>query len=61
MSFHDAKRRFDENLELMGGPDQDPLTWNLNTGLSELAESIQRSLEQLHSRLDRLERALEKK
>ena len=42
----------------MGGPDQDPLTWNLNTGLSELVESMERSLEQLHSRLDRLEREL---
>jgi len=39
MSYDDARRQFQDNVRLTDNVD-DPLTWNLNAGLANIAEGL---------------------
>ena len=59
MSYQDAINNFTENVRLVGpDPMSDPQKWNLNHGLYELTQALQRDLEQLNYKLDLILHAL---
>jgi hypothetical protein len=50
MSYQDAMRQFQENVNLTNNIN-DPLTWNLNAGLGNIAESLSYDLTEIKSQL----------
>jgi hypothetical protein len=50
MSYQDAMRQFQENVNLTNNIN-DPLTWNLNAGLENIAESLSYDLTEIKSQL----------
>lgn len=55
MSYMDAKSKFNDNLEIIGGPDgQDVLMWNLSSGLFQLAGAIESDMQRIQSELSRI-------
>ena len=57
MSYFQAKQCFDENRALIT-PQSDPLTYNLNTGLSNLADALESDLSQIRNLLSQILQAL---
>lgn len=41
MSYSRAKDFFQDNIQRLGGPQKDPLFWNLNGGLLELVKGLE--------------------
>ena len=44
MSYFEANKCFQENLKIIGEPENDPKMWNLNNGLLTLSDAIQHDL-----------------
>jgi hypothetical protein len=53
MSLQTAKRCFQENCQLIN-PSSDPVAWNLNNGLANLADALQ----QMENRLSQIEQSI---
>ena len=51
MSYVTARECFEENLTLIGGAQDDPVAYNLYTGLLNLTESVERDLDRMHRAL----------
>ena len=51
MSYYDAQRCFQENLQLLGDLDGDPLSWNLNQGLYDLTAALESDIQKIHTLL----------
>ena len=54
MNYEEAKQAFRENLDLVRDPRTDPLTWNLNAGLTALTSSLEADLRQIASLLEQV-------
>lgn len=54
MSYDDAIRLFEDNVQRIGVPTNEPYGWNLNSGLSALAAALQSDLNQIKSLLSRI-------
>jgi hypothetical protein len=56
VSYHDARRCFQENLELIGTPPagEDVFMYNLNNGLDALAQAVHSDMQQIKSLLDQI-------
>ena len=50
MSYQDAMQQFGENMRLVDATN-DPLTWNLNAGLANLAGALERDLAVIQNNL----------
>jgi hypothetical protein len=59
MSYITAKKCFKENCQ-MTNPRQDPVTWNLNNGLLNLASGLQHDLAVLQQTLNAILRVLKR-
>ena len=55
-----AKKAFEENKALLGNPDADPQTWNLNVGLANLTGSVESDLAEIKELLNRIGHILSK-
>jgi hypothetical protein len=60
MSYIQAKQCFDENRALINSQSA-PLAYNLNTGLSNLADALESDLSQVKNLLSRILQALERR
>jgi hypothetical protein len=60
MSYEGAQICFKRNCELVS-PDEDPLVWNLNNGLYQLAAALERDLAQIKQELQGLSAAFKPK
>jgi len=59
MSYHMAKKCFEENKALVGpDPMTDPQTWNLNNGLANLTDAIHADLAEIQRLLAQIARAV---
>lgn len=59
MSYQDAKKAFEENLrrsDALVDAKWKPYLWNLNEGLRALVEALEEDMNEIHGRLDRLEK-----
>ena len=54
MSYNEANKFFQENLDLIGDPENDPKMWNLNNGLLILSDAIQHDLSQIRRTLNKI-------
>ena len=57
MTYYGAKKCFQENVDLCD-PNADPIMWNLNNGLLQLASALSHDLEEIKTELKRVKRAL---
>ncbi len=60
VSYHEASNSFQESLERIRQPAQDPLWWNLNSGLLGLMKALQDDLEDLRRRVERVDQGLQR-
>lgn len=54
MSSYNAKKQFNENLQLFGNPNTEPEKYNLYAGLANLADaiaSIEAKLDQIETKI----------
>jgi hypothetical protein len=59
MNYQDARNCFIENCRLIGpDPMKDPLNWNLNNGLQQLAQALMNDLHAIQSSISGLEHKL---
>lgn len=61
MAYYKARNWFEENLLLIEDPANDPITWNLTSGLHELTSSIESDMAQIQSTLDEILHVLRSK
>jgi len=61
MSYNEANKFFQENLELIGNSDNDPKMWNLNNGLLILSDAIQHDLSQIRRALQNISGDLQRR
>ncbi len=54
MSWNLANKLFRDSLKLIDQPERDPQMWNLHSGLLNLSEAIQKDLEDLRQKIERL-------
>jgi hypothetical protein len=52
-------KAFRENLDLIGPPNNDALTWNLSAGLEDFSLAAQSDLRQINEKLDLILRLLQ--
>ena len=55
MSFYDAKRFFEENLQLFGDPQTDPEKYNLYNGLLNLVNALEMLDQQIRHLAEQLQ------
>lgn len=51
MSYNFAAHLFRQNLTLRGDEKNDPVQWNLYTGLAQLTEQLQQDIQQMQQML----------
>lgn len=61
MSYDDARRQFQENVDLLSGTNNraDNLMWNLSAGLANIAEGLSNDLSGIESDLINILRRLD--
>jgi hypothetical protein len=52
-------KAFKENLDLIGPPNNDSLTWNLSAGLEDFSAATQSDLREVNKKLDLILRLLQ--
>jgi len=52
-------KAFKENLDLIGPPNNDALTWNLSAGLEDFSAATQSDLQRINEKLDLILRLLQ--
>jgi hypothetical protein len=55
MSYRLARECFKENIQLTGGAQKDPVSFNLYNGLFQLATELENDLTDLKNRIKRIE------
>ena len=58
MSFYKAKQAFNENTALIP-PQEDPVTYNLNVGLYQMAEALEFEISRLHAEINHVSQQVE--
>jgi uncharacterized protein (DUF934 family) len=58
MSYQTARECFQQNMQMVGEPMSDPQTFNINSGLDELAVCIQQDIAQIQQTLTAILNAL---
>lgn len=60
MSYYKARTCFNENLQLIGRPQNktENMAWNLSSGLNELAQALEADLEQIQALLTQIAQVL---
>jgi hypothetical protein len=61
MSYYEARNRFNENLQLLGRPQNrdESLIWNLSSGLNHLCRAWESDLAQIQALLSQIAQALQ--
>ncbi len=61
MSYYEARDCFNQNLRLIGRPQNktENMTWNLSSGLNHLTRALEADLEQIRSLLNQIAKALQ--
>ena len=60
MTDKDPRNFFNENISLLGGPQKDPIAWNLYGGLFALAQKLEEDNRQIRSELAQISSMVEK-
>lgn len=61
MSYYKARDCFNENLQLIGRPQNktESMAWNLSSGLNHLTRALEADLEKIQSLLNQIAKALQ--
>lgn len=51
MSFYKAKQAFEENTTQFISPQEEPVAYNLNVGLYQLAQALESEISRLHAEI----------
>lgn len=61
MSYYEARNCFNENLQLIGKPQNrtESMAWNLSSGLNQLTRALEADLEKIQALLNQIAKALQ--
>lgn len=61
MSYYEARNCFNENLQLIGKPQNktENMAWNLSSGLNQLTRALEADLEKIQALLDQIAKSLQ--